>query len=74
MVDAAYGRIGVYMLQEDCRRLGIGPSETAINDLANAFIALPQNHPMARPLGEAARQFDQVVVDTSKAAQRNLAV
>ncbi len=33
MVYAPYGRTGVYMLQEYCRRLGIGTSQEEINDL-----------------------------------------
>ena len=33
MVYAPYGRTGVYMLQDYCRRLGIGTSEQEINDL-----------------------------------------
>ena len=34
MVYAAYGRTGVYMLQDYCRRLGIGHTEKEIRDLA----------------------------------------
>ncbi len=33
MVYAPYGRTGVYMLQDYCRRLGIGTSEREIDDL-----------------------------------------
>ena len=34
MVYAPYGRAGVYMLQEYCRRLGIGHTDAEIRDLA----------------------------------------
>jgi hypothetical protein len=52
MVYATYGRTGIYMLQEYCRRLGIGTSEREIRDLANTLMALPDGHPLARLLGE----------------------
>jgi SAM-dependent methyltransferase len=54
MVYAAYGRAGVYMLQDYCRRLGIGNSGKEIRDLANTLRALPQDHPLARLMGESA--------------------
>ena len=53
MVYAAYGRVGVYMLQEYARRLGVGDSDEEIGDLANTLMALPQNHPLARLLAES---------------------
>lgn len=53
MVYAPYGRAGIYMLQEYCRRLGIGTSDEEIRDLANTLMALPPNHPLARLLGES---------------------
>jgi SAM-dependent methyltransferase len=53
MVYAAYGRVGVYMLQEYCRRLGIVYSEEEISDLANTLMILPQDHPLARLLGDS---------------------
>jgi SAM-dependent methyltransferase len=46
MVYAPYGRTGVYMLQEYCRRLGIGTSREEINDLNTLLHALPQHHPL----------------------------
>jgi len=46
MVYAAYGRTGVYMLQEYCRRLGIAASEVEIEDLAAALKELPRGHPL----------------------------
>jgi 2-polyprenyl-3-methyl-5-hydroxy-6-metoxy-1,4-benzoquinol methylase len=51
MVYATYGRTGIYMLQEYCRRLGIGLSDKEIRDLANTLMALPPGHPLAHLLG-----------------------
>ncbi len=53
MLYAPYGRTGIYMLQEYCRRLGIGTSETEIQDLADTLMALPRDHPLAHLLGQA---------------------
>ena len=46
MVYAPYGRAGIYLLQEYCRKLGIGTSARDINDLATVVEALPQQHPL----------------------------
>lgn len=46
MVYAPYGRAGVYMLQEYCRRLGIGWTDTDVRDLAASLKALPADHPI----------------------------
>ncbi|HEY6512156.1 MAG TPA: class I SAM-dependent methyltransferase [Burkholderiaceae bacterium] len=53
MVYAPYGRAGIYMLQEFCRRVGIGTTDHEIADLVAALAALPSAHPMARLLREA---------------------
>jgi SAM-dependent methyltransferase len=53
MVYAPYGRTGVYMLQEYCRRLGIGTSAQEIDELMTALKALPQSHPLAALLRAA---------------------
>jgi SAM-dependent methyltransferase len=47
MVYAPYGRAGVYMLQDYCRRLGLHPTEADIDDLAESLRALPPDHPIA---------------------------
>jgi SAM-dependent methyltransferase len=47
MVYAPYGRTGVYMLQDYCRRLGIGTTAPEIGDLAASLKALPPDHPIA---------------------------
>ena len=41
---------GIYLLQDYCRRLGIGTSEREINDLMATLKALPQHHPLATVL------------------------
>ncbi len=46
MVYAPYGRTGVYMLQDYCRRLGIGTSPPEINELSAVLRMLPQFHPL----------------------------
>ena len=46
MVYAPYGRSGVYMLQDYCRRLGIGTSGQELADLLAVLEALPQQHPL----------------------------
>jgi len=53
MVYAPYGRTGVYMLQEFCRRIGFRAPEGDIGELLAALKALPEGHPMARLLREA---------------------
>jgi SAM-dependent methyltransferase len=47
MVYAPYGRAGVYMLQDYCRRLGVGYTAPEIRDLAASLKALPPDHPLA---------------------------
>jgi SAM-dependent methyltransferase len=47
MVYAPYGRAGVYMLQDYCRRLGVGRTDNEIRDLAASLKALPPDHPLA---------------------------
>lgn len=46
MVYAPYGRAGVYMLQEYCRHLGIGWSDSEMDDLAASLKDLPPDHPI----------------------------
>ncbi|MGA8473761.1 MAG: class I SAM-dependent methyltransferase [Candidatus Cybelea sp.] len=45
MVYAPYGRAGVYMLQDYCRRLGIR-RDSEIDELAATLKALPPDHPI----------------------------
>ena len=58
MVYAPYGRTGVYMLQEYCRRLGIRTSDEEIRDLISTLQVLPQHHPLLATQG-GSREFVQ---------------
>lgn len=53
MVYAPYGRTGIYMLQEFCRRIGIHATDEEIRDLIAALKALPPGHPLEHLLREA---------------------
>jgi SAM-dependent methyltransferase len=56
MVYAPYGRAGIYMLQDYCRRLGVGATALEIRDLAASLKALPQDHPLV-PLLRSSPDF-----------------
>jgi SAM-dependent methyltransferase len=47
MVYAAYGRAGIYMMQEYCRLLGVGATEAELRDLGTTIGALSSDHPIA---------------------------
>jgi len=53
MVYAPYGRAGIYMLQEFCRRVGIRATDEGIRDLIAALGALPPGHPLQTLLRDA---------------------
>src|SRR5499426_3897559 len=53
MVYAPYGRAGIYMLQEFCRRVGIHANDEAIRDLIAALPAIPPGHPLENLLRES---------------------
>jgi SAM-dependent methyltransferase len=53
MVYAPYGRAGVYMLQEFCRRVGIRATDEGIKNLVAALNALPAGHPLESLLRQA---------------------
>jgi SAM-dependent methyltransferase len=53
MVYAPYGRTGIYMLQEFCRRVGIRATDEGIGDLISALHALPPGHPLETVLRQA---------------------
>ena len=52
MVYAPYGRAGIYMLQEFCRRIGIQTNDEEIRDLIAVLAALPPGHPLEHLLRE----------------------
>jgi SAM-dependent methyltransferase len=47
MVYGAYGRAGVYMMQDYCRLLGVGSDAAELPDLAATIGALSSDHPIA---------------------------
>jgi SAM-dependent methyltransferase len=53
MVYAPYGRAGLYMLQEFCRRVGIHATDQGIRELSDALSWLPPGHPLENLLREA---------------------
>jgi SAM-dependent methyltransferase len=53
MVYAPHGRVGVYMLQDFCRRLGIEATDEGIRELVATLGALPGGHPLGTLLREA---------------------
>jgi SAM-dependent methyltransferase len=53
MLYAPYGRAGIYMLQEFCRRLGIVAGDEGIRELVETLQSLPSAHPLQNLLREA---------------------
>jgi hypothetical protein len=53
MVYASYGRSGIYMLQEFCRRMGFHAPDADIRELLVALKALPAGHPLTGLLQQA---------------------
>lgn len=53
MVYAPYGRTGIYMMQEFCRRLGVRAGDDEIRDLITALRLLPPGHPLEQLLRAA---------------------
>ena len=61
MVYAAYGRSGIYMMQEYCRMLAIAPTPAALRDLSATIGALSADHPI---IGVTRRAMDFREPDT----------
>ena len=53
MVYAPYGRTGIYMLQDFCRRVGIHLNTPEIQDLARTLRLLPDDHPLQHRLHDS---------------------
>ena len=47
MVYAAYGRAGIYMMQDYCRLLGVRATDVELRDLGELIGALSDDHPIA---------------------------
>ena len=56
MVYAAYGRAGVYMMQEYCRLIGVRATEEELQDLGATIGALSDDHPIAH-VAKRAKDF-----------------
>jgi SAM-dependent methyltransferase len=56
MVYAAYGRTGIYMLQDYCRLLGVRADEQDLETLGSVLGEIPAGHPLA-PLLARAKDF-----------------
>jgi hypothetical protein len=61
-VYAPYGRTGIYMLQEFCRRIGIPANDEGIRDLIAALKALPLRHPLENLLRDAPDLRDEAAL------------
>jgi len=57
MLYAPYGRTGIYMIQEFCRRTGIPATDDGMRQLMGVLRELPSEHPIV-PLLRAAPDFD----------------
>ena len=53
MVYAAYGRAGVYMMQEYCRLIGVRAAEEELRELGATIGALSEDHPIATAASRA---------------------
>jgi len=53
MVYAPYGRAGIYLIQDYCRKLGIAPTTREIRDLTQVLQSLPDTHPLAPLMANA---------------------
>ena len=62
MVYAPYGRAGIYMLQEFCRRVGVRVDATGIRDLIRALELLPSGHPLHSILTQAPELRDEAAI------------
>ncbi|XQZ31488.1 class I SAM-dependent methyltransferase (plasmid) [Paracoccus yeei] len=56
MLYAPHGRAGIYLLQDYCRRLGLGIGSAEISDLFKTLQALPSGHPIW-PLMQSSPDF-----------------
>ena len=62
MVYAPYGRAGIYMLREFCRRVGIQATDQGIREVIVALGSLPPGHPLCTLLREAPDSRDEATL------------
>jgi SAM-dependent methyltransferase len=53
MIYARYGRTGVHLLRDYCRRLGVTPTGRELGDLVSTLREIPAGHPLTRLLRES---------------------
>ena len=58
MVYAPYGRAGVYLLQDYCRRLNVASAPAELSDLIATMREMPMGHPIRRLLQESRDYLD----------------
>jgi len=64
MVYAPYGRTGIYLMQEFCRRVGIRANDPDIRDLSAVLKMLPTGHPLENLLNNAPDfRYDAALAD-----------
>jgi SAM-dependent methyltransferase len=63
MVYAPYGRTGIYMLQEFCRRVGIDATDDGIAGLITALKALSAGHPLQTLLRDPDFRHEAALAD-----------
>src|SRR4029077_1048799 len=62
MVYAPYGRAGIYMLREFCRRVGIQATDEGIRELIVTLGSLPPGHPLCTLFREAPDSREQAAL------------
>jgi SAM-dependent methyltransferase len=62
MVYAPYGRVGIYMLREFCKRVGIRATDQGIRDVIVALGSLPPGHPLCALFRESPDARDEATV------------
>lgn len=62
MLYAPYGRAGIYIIQDYCRRLGLEPSSEEVKNLNAMIERLPQHHPLLLTLRGDRKPMDPYTV------------
>ncbi len=62
MVYAPYGRAGIYMLREFCRRVGVQATDEGIREVIVALGSLPPGHPLCTLFREAPDSREQAAL------------
>jgi SAM-dependent methyltransferase len=62
MVYAPYGRAGIYMLRDFCRRVGIQATDQGIREVIVALGSLPPGHPLCTLMREAPDSRDEATL------------